>query len=110
MEKKSNIAVIDLFCGIGGLSYGFRMEDFNVISGYDTDISCKFAYETNNNAVFHTEDVSKLRGKTLEKEFGENLKILVGCAPCQPFSSYSFKVKKKDEEKLNLLYSFSRLV
>jgi DNA (cytosine-5)-methyltransferase 1 len=36
-------------------------------------------------AVFNTEDVSKLRGKTLEKEFGENLRILAGCAPCQPF-------------------------
>jgi DNA (cytosine-5)-methyltransferase 1 len=110
MKKKNNIVVIDLFCGIGGLSQGFVMEDFNVISGYDNDTSCKFAYETNNNAVFHIEDVSQLSGKMLDEEFADNLKILVGCAPCQPFSSYSFKVKKKDEQKLNLLYSFSRLI
>ncbi|MDR0507912.1 MAG: DNA (cytosine-5-)-methyltransferase [Dysgonamonadaceae bacterium] len=110
MQKNKNIAVIDLFCGIGGLSQGFVMENLNVISGYDNDISCKFTYETNNNAIFHTEDVSKLSGETLNKEFGKNIKVLVGCAPCQPFSSYSFKVKKKDENKLNLLYSFSRLI
>ncbi|GHT50625.1 cytosine-specific methyltransferase [Bacteroidia bacterium] len=110
MQKKSNIAVIDLFCGIGGLSQGFVMEDFNVISGYDNDISCKFTYETNNDATFHAEDVSKLNGKTLNQEFGKNLKILVGCAPCQPFSSYSFRVKDKDPDKMNLLYSFSRLI
>jgi DNA (cytosine-5)-methyltransferase 1 len=110
MQKKDDISVIDLFCGIGGLTQGFVMEDFNVISGYDNDVSCKYTYETNNNAIFHTEDVSKLNGNILKEEFGNRLKILVGCAPCQPFSSYSFKVKAKDEKKLNLLYSFSRLI
>jgi DNA (cytosine-5)-methyltransferase 1 len=110
MQKNSNIAVVDLFCGIGGLSYGFVMENFNVISGYDNDVSCKYIYETNNKAVFHTEDVSQLNGDKIKQEFGSKLKILVGCAPCQPFSSYSFKVKKKDEKKLNLLYSFARLI
>jgi DNA (cytosine-5)-methyltransferase 1 len=110
MPKKKPIAVIDLFCGVGGLTQGFVMENFNVISGYDNDTSCKFSYETNNNAVFHAEDVSRLEGDKLNREFGNKLKILVGCAPCQPFSSYSFKVKEKDPNKLNLLYSFSRLI
>ena len=108
--KNDNIAVIDLFCGVGGLSQGFVMEKFNVVSGYDNDMSCKFSYETNNNAVFHNEDVSKLSGGALNKEFGDKIKILIGCAPCQPFSSYSFKIKEKDPNKLNLLYSFSRLI
>jgi len=110
MRKNSNIAVVDLFCGVGGLSHGFVMEDFNVVSGYDNDISCKYAYETNNRAVFYSEDVSQLSGDKINQDFGAKLKILVGCAPCQPFSSYSFKIKEKDEKKLNLLYSFSRLV
>ena len=57
-------------------------------------MSCKYAYETNNNAQFHTEDITKLKGKDLKKEYGDCLKILVGCAPCQPFSSFSFKVKR----------------
>lgn len=110
MQKKTDIAVIDLFCGIGGLSHGFVMENFNVVSGYDSDASCKFTYETNNNAKFHIEDVSMLSGNTLNEEFGNKIKILIGCAPCQPFSSYNFKVKEKDTAKLNLLYSFSRLI
>jgi DNA (cytosine-5)-methyltransferase 1 len=110
MHKSANIAVVDLFCGIGGLSHGFVMENFDVISGYDNDVSCKYIYEINNNAVFHTEDVSQLSGDKIKQEFGSKLKILVGCAPCQPFSSYSFKIKKKDEKKLNLLYSFARLI
>lgn len=110
IKIKRNIAVIDLFCGIGGLSQGFVLEGFNVVSGYDNDISCKYAFETNNNAIFNSGDISSLSGEKLNKEFGDNLKILVGCAPCQPFSSYSFKVKVKDEKKVNLLYSFSRLI
>lgn len=110
MQKNNNIAVVDLFCGIGGLSYGFVMEKFNVISGYDNDVSCKYIYEINNNAIFHTEDISQLSGYKINQEFGSKLKVLVGCAPCQPFSSYSFKIKNKDENKLNLLYSFARLI
>ena len=38
--KKKEIKVVDLFCGIGGLSNGFYQEGFNVIAGYDTDMSC----------------------------------------------------------------------
>lgn len=108
--KKKDVKVIDLFCGIGGLSNGFYQEGFNVVSGYDNDDSCKYAYEFNNHATFHSADITKVKGKDINKEYGNCLKILVGCAPCQPFSSYSFKVKTKDEKKVNLLYSFSRII
>ena len=37
-------------------------------------------------------------------------KILVGCAPCKPFSSYTFKDKEKNNSKWTLLYEFSRLI
>ncbi|MEI6142711.1 MAG: DNA (cytosine-5-)-methyltransferase [Mariniphaga sp.] len=105
-----NTAVIDLFCGIGGLSQGFVMENFEIVAGYDNDAACKFAFEENNNAPFYTKDITELKGGELNNIFGDKLKILVGCAPCQPFSSYSFKVKLKDEKKVNLLYTFSRLI
>jgi DNA (cytosine-5)-methyltransferase 1 len=29
-------AVVDLFCGIGGLSYGFKREGFQVKAGVDS--------------------------------------------------------------------------
>lgn len=110
IKKKNKIGVIDLFCGIGGLSHGFIQEGFNVLAGFDNDISCKYAFEVNNNSIFYPEDISELQGDRLNEIYNDNVKILVGCAPCQPFSSYSFKVKDKDSTKMNLLYSFSRLV
>ncbi len=110
LENNENIAVIDLFCGIGGLSQGFRQEGLNIVAGYDNDPSCKFAFEKNHNSQYYIKDVTELKGEELDIVFGNKLKVLVGCAPCQPFSSYSFKVKEKDQKKLNLLYTFSRLV
>jgi DNA (cytosine-5)-methyltransferase 1 len=31
--KIEDIAVVDLFCGIGGLAHGFIQEGFNVVAG-----------------------------------------------------------------------------
>ena len=91
MEKIDNIAVVDLFCGIGGLSNGFVTEGFNVVAGYDNDKSCKFAFEKNNNSSFVLKNIEDVSGEEINEAFGEKFKILVGCAPCQPFSSYSFR-------------------
>jgi 2-polyprenyl-3-methyl-5-hydroxy-6-metoxy-1,4-benzoquinol methylase len=38
-------SVVDLFCGIGGLTHGFVQEKFKVVAGIDFDNSCKYAYE-----------------------------------------------------------------
>ena len=50
MSTNKNIGVIDLFCGIGGLSYGMKKRGFNIIAGFDIDETCKYAYEANNEA------------------------------------------------------------
>jgi len=110
MKMNSKIAVVDLFCGIGGLSQGFVNEGFNVVGGYDNDPKCKYAFEKNNNSIFFLQDISLLKGKEVNRLFGKKIKVLVGCAPCQTFSSYSFKIKTKDETKANMLFSFARLI
>lgn len=110
-ESKS-VAVIDLFCGIGGLSYGFVQEKFRVVAGIDTDITCKFAFEENNKAVFIPKSISDITKSEINNLFGDaKYRVLVGCAPCQPFSSYTFKdEEKKDNGKWKLLYEFARLI
>ena len=81
--------VVDLFCGVGALSYGLKQAGFEIKVGYDIDRRCRYAFETNNFAKFHARDVSKLTAKEVWAHFSGNLPtVLAGCAPCQPFSTY----------------------
>ncbi|MFM8006112.1 MAG: DNA cytosine methyltransferase, partial [Dolichospermum sp.] len=105
-----NIATVDLFCGAGGLTYGFEQAGLPVKVGYDIDPTCKFPYEHNNKAKFVLQDIGNLSGSDLAEHFsGSSIKILVGCAPCQPFSNYSRRYNDK-KSKWKLLQDFVRLV
>lgn len=105
------VGVVDLFCGIGGLSYGLNKAGLQVLAGYDLDESCSFAFERNNHAPFIHKDIRDVSGKEVSRILdGSDVKVLAGCAPCQPFSSYAFKNEKKDPDKYDLLYEFGRLV
>ena len=82
------VSAVDLFCGIGGLSHGLIKEDISVIAGYDIDSSCKYAYEINNNAQFIDKDVSLVTEEEINNLYQDtDIRVLVGCAPCQPFST-----------------------
>ena len=109
--NSSKIAAIDLFCGIGGLTHGLERSGIEVVAGFDIDGSCKYAYEKNNSARFFEGDVRKLKGEELNALYPENsIKVLAGCAPCQPFSTGAKlrDVKPKDEKEP--LQAFARLV
>lgn len=111
-ENKKAIVCIDLFCGIGGLTHGLMKAGVDVKAGFDLDESCKYAYETNNSAEFICKNVSDINREDLLKYWkGNEVKVLVGCAPCQPFSTHANKIKnKEDGEKWTLLNEFLRLV
>ena len=46
------IEVVDLFCGIGGLSYGLKTAGFHILAGFDLDHTCQYAYESNTGGEF----------------------------------------------------------
>ena len=100
--------VVDVFCGAGGLSHGFMLEGFDVRAGIDIDASCRHAYEHNNGARFIEKNIADVHGAEVGALFAEGQpRILVGCAPCQPFSPYS---RKRADDKWRLLGEFARLV
>lgn len=111
-DKELSIAGIDLFCGVGGLTHGLIKSGIKIRAGIDLDSSCKYAYEINNKATFISANIAQITGKEIKQYWKQNeVKILVGCAPCQPFSTHSNKVKGKENgEKWNLLNEFVRLV
>ena len=101
-------SVVDVFCGIGGLSHGFALEGFDVRAGIDVDASCRHAYETNNAAQFLDWDVADVNGDAIQALFADGQpRVLVGCAPCQPFSTYS---RNPSDSKWRLLREFGRIV
>ena len=106
------IACVDLFCGLGGLTHGLHRGGINVVAGIDIDPQCKFPYESNNTARFIERDIHDLTGDDLHQLWGvENVRLLAGCAPCQPFSTYSRKGRQKREDtKWDLVSDFGRLI
>ena len=101
-------SVVDMFCGIGGLSHGFLLEGFDVRAGIDIDPSCRYAYEHNNRSHFFEWNVDDVKGSDLNRLFDKRRpRTLVGCAPCQPFSTYN---QNRSDTKWRLLKEFGRLV
>ncbi len=108
MTREYAGSVIDLFCGAGGLSHGFLLEGFEIAAGIDIDESCRYPYEHNNKASFTREDISSLNGETLKELFTPDLpSVLIGCAPCQPFSIYN---QKNSDPQWELLGEFARII
>ncbi|MDX1766290.1 MAG: DNA cytosine methyltransferase [Candidatus Saccharimonadales bacterium] len=113
MVKNTTIKAVDLFCGAGGLTHGLIQAGIDVVAGYDIEESCRFAFEHNNKAEFINRDVTELtKEEILAHLEGADYSLLAGCAPCQPFSTYSRAKKKSSgkDDRWNLLNSFGRLV
>jgi len=103
------IAVVDLFCGAGGLAYGLKKAGLHVAAGIDLDPNCRHPLETNTGATFVCRDVTDLTPNDLAKWFGDaSVRVLAGCAPCQPFSTYS-QSRKSVDHRWTLLREFQRL-
>lgn len=111
-KRKLSIVAVDLFCGVGGLTYGLNKAGIKVVAGVDIDERCKFAFEENNDASFIHKSIKEITSDELSKLYpAQSLKVLVGCAPCQPFSKHTQKEKDREtKEDWGLLYHFSALI
>ena len=102
---------VDLYCGVGGLTHGLKKAGLPVVAGVDLDPVCKFPFEHNNAAQFVLQDVATMIAGDLERLFPSNgYRVLIGCAPCQPFSRYARGNRVVDQERWGLLGHFARLV
>ncbi len=115
--RTENIRAVDLFCGVGGLTHGLRSGGIEVVAGVDLDNACRFAYERNNSpSTFIERDVNLLTAQEVADLFQDHrVKLLAGCAPCQPFSTYGRsnrrnKGREPEDGDWSLVASFGRLV
>ncbi|HBN58694.1 DNA cytosine methyltransferase [Halomonas aquamarina] len=111
MSSTKKIAAVDLFCGAGGLTHGLIKAGIDVRVGIDLDPACHYPIEKNNNTRFIKADVSQLTPLEILSIFkNSEINLMAGCAPCQPFSSYSRSTKQhKAHKDWGLLSSFSDL-
>ena len=114
MIRKSSpveVKAFDLFCSVGGLTHGLIHSGIDVVAGADLDASCKYAYEENNSAKFLEADIRGMRYEAIKPFFvTSDCRVLVGCAPCQPFSSHTNKTRKEIDESWNLVSEFLRII
>lgn len=105
------IKAVDLFCGAGGLTRGLEAAGINVVKGVDVDPACEYPYAVNNRATFLLKPVEEITGSDFTNFLrGASLTLLAGCAPCQPFSTYSQGKPSRADKGWNLLSHFARLV
>lgn len=106
------IDAVDLFCGAGGLTAGMHATGLiEVRAGYDIERQCEYAYTENNGAAFVASDVTNVEADELLAWYRPNrYRLLAGCAPCQPFSTYNQGKDTRNDRKWPLLYAFRRLI
>lgn len=115
------VQVIDLFSGCGGMSYGFlsashKSVKYKVLGGLDVDKHAAATYRRMIGRPCLEMDVCDLAQPDILaralRSWGYDPElplILIGCAPCQGFSSHRKKDKRQDTRN-NLLSAFARVV
>jgi len=107
----TKIKAVDLFCGAGGLTRGLEAAGIDVATGVDIDPACEYPFTANNGASFLLKSVENIAGDDFTEALkGGSYTLLAGCAPCQPFSTYSQGKSGPADKRWNLLSQFARLV
>ena len=106
--------MVDLFSGCGGASYGFRKVGFKIVAAVDKDHwSCE-TYEKNIGIKPIEDDLRNVSGEEILERTGlkrGEVDLVVGCPPCQGFSSLR-RTRKGDspDENDDLLDIFAERI
>jgi DNA (cytosine-5)-methyltransferase 1 len=97
---QTGLRVLDLFCGAGGLSEGFRQAGYRIVGGIDIDRSSVLTFGRNHPSATVVEaNISDVGGSQLAA-IG-HVDILVGGPSCQGFSTHG---KRDQDDPRNRLF------
>lgn len=99
-RPKSDISVVSLFAGCGGLDLGFHEAGFNIVYAADNDPEAIAVYRHNIGPHAFVRDVTRPEFHAEIKAIGR-ADIVLGGFPCQGFSKAG---PKRHHDKRNVLY------
>lgn len=104
--------VLDLFCGAGGLSLGFKMAGFDIVGGIDFDQEALDTHKLNFKEGYHyCGDISELDDEFVLDNFDGKVDVIIGGPPCQGFSVANMQQKDIEcDDRNKLFYEFIRFV
>jgi len=117
--EEGPVDVIDMFSGCGGMSAGFLAANavvpaYRLAAAVDVNTVANSTYEANLRLTPLAEDVaaiaskgSRLVGITSKRRAGTPL-VLIGCSPCQGFSSHRNNTDRVDPRN-SLFVDFARI-
>jgi DNA (cytosine-5)-methyltransferase 1 len=98
----TKISTIDLFAGAGGLTQGASAAGADVRLSVEIDPKFCDTLNANHSHKIFNEDISKLSGTDLRREAGladEELLLIIGGPPCQPFSKAAYWCEEGHESR-----------
>lgn len=102
------IKVIDLFAGVGGLSYGFANHiAFEVVAANEILKNMAEAYALNHpNVKVYNTDIADFGKKAISQDFGDvQIDLVVGGPPCQAYSTVGKRLIDDPRGKLFTEYA-----
>jgi DNA (cytosine-5)-methyltransferase 1 len=109
-RKNKKLEVLDLFCGAGGLSYGFKLAGFSIVGGVEWDKAAMETHSTNFKSKFEfCGDIKEISDETIIKNL-KGVDVIIGGPPCQGFSSANRHEKEKDDPRNKLFFEYLRFI
>lgn len=112
IELNSGTGILDLFSGIGGLSFGLSSQShkYSIVGAVDSDEYAAKTFNKNHSQdVAIQEDLSKLEPEEYSKVsdlLAEDIDIICGGPPCKGFSSVRPDRSDDSRDDRNYLYQF----
>ena len=104
---------IDLFCGCGGMTLGFKWAGFKSVIASDIDINCGKTINRNfPDTTFLLGDISELGRVTFDKILkDQHIDVITGGPPCQGFSlANKNRNKIEDDPRNKLFYDYVKVI
>lgn len=107
------LSVIDLFAGVGGLTYGFyHHPDFHIIMANEILPDMATAYSLNHpDVAMYVDDIANISHSRVSRDLGKvshHIDLVIGGPPCQAYSTIG--KRRTDDPRAQLFEEYYRIL